>query len=178
MAAYAVLKPSTTASDLTMLPSSFADWLDVNYNFRTFVMAAAISIGPAVVLMPRRQNVFRRQILALVLLILVGMECAQLWIPSRGFSWADIAYTILGVSLCEAVATLMQRRSPRQRGSANDGHLRYEPKPEPRNSLKMNRRAQLATSRKLWIATICVILIAIQIVYLIYTVGATPTPNA
>ncbi|MCC9599937.1 hypothetical protein LOC67_05140 [Stieleria sp. JC731] len=107
VAAYALLKPSTTAADLVGIPDPWVQWLDENYNLRTYVMAVLICVGPASLLAHYQCTIIRRSILAIVLTVLLVLEFCQLAIPSRGFSWPDVYYTIAGVITCELFAVGM-----------------------------------------------------------------------
>ncbi|MCD0460329.1 VanZ family protein [Roseiconus lacunae] len=104
LATYTLLKPSTSAQDLFGLPNSFVQWLDKNYNLRTFIMTFLIGIGPALCLAGQNYNRIRRIILTVILAVLVGLEFCQIAIPTRGFSWPDVFYTVGGVIVCEMLA--------------------------------------------------------------------------
>ena len=109
IAGIAVLKSTTTAGDFGFLPQDWVLWLDRNYDLRTLVMMLCVSAPPAVLLWHPRWNVIRRAMLGLILFLLVFFECLQLWIPTRGFSLADIGYTAVGGLLAEVFALLTQR---------------------------------------------------------------------
>jgi VanZ family protein len=50
-------------------------------------------------------------VLAICSVLLIGGETAQLWIPSRSFTWADVLYSVLGVALAEACAMVIEKRA-------------------------------------------------------------------
>ncbi|MDV6032215.1 MAG: hypothetical protein F9B45_19435 [Phycisphaera sp. RhM] len=106
IAAYAILKPGTTAADLALLPNPIIAWLDANFNFRTFVMALGVCLVPACLLVSEVSDRRRRMLFAAVVTVLVGLEFMQLWIPTRGFSWPDVGYTFAGVGAAECFVLL------------------------------------------------------------------------
>ncbi len=106
VATYATLKPSTSASDLSFIPNFIIAWLDANFNFRTCIMAMGVCAVPALLLSPRRFDLFRRRMLIMAWIVMTGLEFAQLWIPTRGFGWADVTYPFVGVAVCEIGAFL------------------------------------------------------------------------
>ncbi|WP_231604936.1 hypothetical protein [Crateriforma conspicua] len=109
LACYSLLKPSTTAADLPLIDGALARWLDENYDFRTAVMAGLIVSGPA---LAWAGPVFRGRRLAFLVataVILVSLEFAQRWIPSRGFGWADVVYTLAGIIVVETVVQTTRR---------------------------------------------------------------------
>ena len=108
IAAYAILKPDTTAADLAVLPNPIIAWLDENFNFRTFVMALGVCLVPAFLLVSETSDRRRRMLLTVVLTALVGLEFMQLWIPTRGFSWPDVGYTFAGVAVAECFTLLVR----------------------------------------------------------------------
>lgn len=125
IATYAILKPSTSADDLVFLPNSLVEWLDTNFNFRTYVMAWGVCVVPAILLCGAKWANERRGWLMLLLSFLLILECTQMWIPTRGFSWEDLGYTVGGVLTAEIMAMLTStivgllsfgNRSPQQNG--------------------------------------------------------------
>ncbi|MCA9132021.1 MAG: hypothetical protein KDA45_02660 [Planctomycetales bacterium] len=108
VAAYSTLKPSTTAAELRYLPPNWVVWLDENYDLRTLVMALAVMLLPAILLASGGHNARRRWILVLATGGLMGLEAAQLWIPTRGFSWADLSYSLAGGLLPELLVLMLQ----------------------------------------------------------------------
>ncbi|WP_413432825.1 hypothetical protein [Crateriforma spongiae] len=103
LAFYSLLKPSTTAADLPLVDGALARWLDENYDFRTAVMAGLIVLGPALFWAGTAFRVRRFSFLAATAVVLVSLEFAQRWIPSRGFGWADVVYTLVGIIVVETV---------------------------------------------------------------------------
>ncbi|WP_147870186.1 hypothetical protein [Stieleria maiorica] len=101
VSAYAIVKPGTSAADLVFLPNRFASWLDLYFNFRTFLMAIGVCGVPALLWASTENRLRRRILLAIVLVILLALEVMQRWIPTRGFSWQDVIYTIGGVVASE-----------------------------------------------------------------------------
>ncbi|MCS7465781.1 hypothetical protein NZK35_03710 [Stieleria sp. ICT_E10.1] len=108
-AAYAILKPGTTAADLTFLPNPVVGWLDENFNFRTFVMTLGVCLVPAFLLASGESDNVRRRLLSVALIVLVSLEFIQLWIPTRRFGWADVGYTFAGVAAAEVLVLLARR---------------------------------------------------------------------
>ena len=111
---YALIKPSTTAADLVFLPNAIVRWLDNYFNFRTFVMAVAVCSAPACLLAAPVNDAPRRLLLGLACCVLLSLELAQLWIPTRGFSWQDAVYSVAGVICAEGLvlSTRPNRISP------------------------------------------------------------------
>jgi hypothetical protein len=108
LAARALLKPTTTSSDLGYVPFFFVEWLDRNYNVRTLVMTLLITSVPTVLLAisnPLHAKM-RRGLLIVAASALLAMEFAQIWIPTRGFGWEDVGYTLLGTAISEALASV------------------------------------------------------------------------
>ncbi len=118
MAGIAVLKSTTTAGDFGFLPSTWVLWLDKNYDLRTLIMMLCVAAPPALLLWHRDWNFIRRSMLALIVALLTLFECLQLWIPSRGFSFADIFYTFAGGLLAECLAAITQLAKKKIAGSA------------------------------------------------------------
>lgn len=165
IAAYAVLKPRTTAADLVFLPTPLVGWLDLNYNFRTLVMTIGVASVPVVLMRRREDDRIRRWVLMLVLALLMAFETSQIWIPTRGFSWQDVAYTLGGGVLCEAAALLWQvGKSPVQTAEIGDVE-RIETR---------RRRGLTIGSSKLFVALLCAVLIVLQLAYLLLTPVAVP----
>lgn len=109
IATYAVLKPATTAADLRLIPPNWVLWLDANYDLRTLVMSLGVLLPPACLFAGAVSPARRRRGLAIATLWLAGLEFAQLWIPTRGFAWSDVAYTLAGGVLAELAAMCCQR---------------------------------------------------------------------
>jgi hypothetical protein len=99
---YALWKPATTAGDLAFLPPAWVVWLDDRGDFRTFVMAGLVAGGPAGWLGTRELDRARLALLLVILVVLLGLEFGQRWIPTRGFGTADLMYTLAGVVSVEA----------------------------------------------------------------------------
>ncbi|WP_404308825.1 hypothetical protein [Neorhodopirellula lusitana] len=108
IAVYTLWKPDTTAGDLVFLPESWVPWLDAHGDLRTMLMAMAIAALPACLLGSHDLNRLRRWILMTILLVLLGLEWGQRWIPSRGFGWPDVLYTVAGVVVIEALVIATQ----------------------------------------------------------------------
>lgn len=109
MAAYAVLKPRTTAGDFSWIPESVTVWLDQHPDLRTLIMTLGVLCIPALMLAARRENRRRRILLAVMVSLMVACEILQVWIPTRRFSIPDLAYTLLGGTLVEAGVVGWQR---------------------------------------------------------------------
>ena len=109
---YLLLRPSPSASDLP-LPRSLISWLNWAHDLRTLPMAWCYAAVPAFLL--AGANVPRRVVLSLALLVLMGGEMVQAWIPSRSFTLSDLAYSILGVILAEWMALCWQSRRREQK---------------------------------------------------------------
>ena len=108
-AAFALLKPSPAADDLVIVTPTAIAWLNENDDFRTFVMTVLIVSFPFILLADAPNNRLRRGLLVAVLLALLLFELSQSLIPSRFFSWWDVAYTIAGVAVIEFLVVLGQR---------------------------------------------------------------------
>ena len=104
IAAYALLKPGTSAGDLVFLPDGCANWLDAYYNFRTFLMTVSIGSIPSFPFLSRRNDLKRRSALGALPAFLAALEIFPFLIPSRGFGWQDLTYTIAGVLVCDVFA--------------------------------------------------------------------------
>lgn len=113
VAVFALLKPSPSAAELGFVPTTWALWLDDNYDLRTLLMTLAITLPPAALLIGRKWRLCRVYGLIAVTSLLVACEFAQLGIYSRGFGWADVGYTFLGALMSEALVRLSEwmRRS-------------------------------------------------------------------
>lgn len=98
MVMYLLLRYSPNAGDLP-LPTSMISWLNWAHDLRTLPMAWGYAAVPAWLLAGRRPE--RRGLLAVALLVLVGGEISQAWIPTRSFTLLDVGYSILGVGLAE-----------------------------------------------------------------------------
>jgi glycosyltransferase involved in cell wall biosynthesis len=109
---YLLMRTNPSASDLP-LPRSLISWLNWAHDLRTLPMAWCYAAVPAFLL--AGANVPRRLVLSLALLVLVGGEMVQAWIPSRSFTLADLAYSILGVVLAEWMAVRWQSRRREQK---------------------------------------------------------------
>lgn len=96
VALYAILKSSPTATDLWLLPASWAAWLDDHYDSRTLLLTLGVLLPVAGLLGKHQWNAPRRIVLLMVTCGLVAAEFAQLAIAGRSFSWADVGYTLLG----------------------------------------------------------------------------------
>lgn len=107
VAGYVLLKSSPSADDLFFLPTALASWLNVNYDLRTLLMALGVALPPALLLSPNPWRWQRRGMMSVVLALLIGGEVAQLTIATRGFGWPDIGYTVLGIVICEATASMV-----------------------------------------------------------------------
>jgi len=108
IAAYAVLKPRTTASDLPFVSGKLALLLDQFYDVRTMLMAMLVTLGPALLWFAPEFDRGRRSLFVVLMAILLAFEFAQIWIPTRGFGWPDVAYTVAGVAAVEFVVAVMQ----------------------------------------------------------------------
>ncbi|OYP34092.1 hypothetical protein CGZ80_16325 [Rhodopirellula sp. MGV] len=106
VAAFAVLKPHPSSKELVFLPGWFTSFMDVYYDFRTFIMTVAIGLIPALLLSPSHQKLQRHSVLFVLVGALLIFEFMQNWIPTRGFSWADVGYTVAGGLACEYMARL------------------------------------------------------------------------
>ena len=102
MVAYLLIRPNPSASDMP-LPSSWIRWLNWAHDARTMALAMAYA-GPAALLLADTR-LWRWVLMSLALGILLAGETAQLWIPSRSFSWIDVAYSCLGVGMVEWMAS-------------------------------------------------------------------------
>lgn len=114
LAAYVVLKPRPTATDLRWLPETATAWLDRQPDFRTLIMTLGVVSVPGLLLAARRDNVQRRILLSVMVCGMVGCEISQHWIPGRSFSNADLAYTLAGgvmIELAAIVSSWMLKRS-------------------------------------------------------------------
>jgi VanZ family protein len=98
---YLLLRTSPSAADLP-LPGSMIRWLNWAHDLRTLPMAWGYAAVPAWLLAEVPSG--RRWMLGLTLLVLVGGEVAQAWIPSRSFTLMDVTYSFLGVGLAEWMA--------------------------------------------------------------------------
>lgn len=91
-----------------MTPHWLKIWLNKYHDLRTLPMAWGYAIVPALLLVSDRP--LRRLCLLIVLAVLLLGEVAQLVIPNRSFTWLDVLFSILGVSLAEWMAILIIRR--------------------------------------------------------------------
>jgi VanZ family protein len=112
MVLYLLLRVNPNAGDLP-LPGVIIRRLNLAHDLRTLPMAWCYAAVPAFLL--AGANVPRRLVLSLALLVLVGGEMVQAWIPSRSFTLADLAYSILGVVLAEWMAVCWQSRRREQK---------------------------------------------------------------
>jgi VanZ family protein len=110
-ASYAILKPNPLATDLPLMPSAWAEWLDYAADFRTFVLTVLVGLAAAVLLAGVQHNLVRRRLIVAITLLLVLLETLQAFIPHRSPSLADIAYTIAGGCTLEAIAWGVDRLS-------------------------------------------------------------------
>lgn len=110
---YLLLRPSPSASGLPVIPHWLIGWLNRHPDLRTLPMAWCYAAVPAFLLAGAKAP--RRLVLSLALLVLMGGEMAQAWIPSRSFTLADLAYSILGVLLAEWMAVCWQSRRREQK---------------------------------------------------------------
>lgn len=115
LAGFALLKKTTTAGDLNYVPSFLVGWLDRNYDFRTFLMTILVALVPCMLLANGCEVVQRRFLLFIITSLLLAMEFAQIWIPTRGFGLPDLLYTIAGAGLVEICASLWQRSFAQKR---------------------------------------------------------------
>jgi len=67
-----------------------------------------ITILPCLLLATAELATRRRALLAVLTLALLAMEFAQLWIPTRGFGFPDLFYTLAGAGFVELFAVLWQ----------------------------------------------------------------------
>ena len=155
VAAYAILKPSTSAADFVFLPNTIISWLDTNFNFRTFVLAFAICLVPGCLLGSRALDTTRRRLLAGAAIVLVCLEFIQVWIPTRGFSWADVGYTLAGVVTAECLVLFVRCIGwlPGANHDRNGHHRSAE-------------QGHLNLMGKALISSICLALISLQLAYI------------
>ncbi|WP_372720594.1 hypothetical protein [Novipirellula sp.] len=157
VAAYAIVKPSTTAADLVFLPSPVVSWLDAQFDFRTFVMTMAVCLIPACLLGAAAWDAVRRQMLAAALALLVGLEFLQLWIPSRRFSLADVGYTFAAVVIVESLVLLGRWT----------GGLALGATPNHDDSDSITQPGRWTVVEKSLFASVCVVLILAQLAYIL-----------
>lgn len=108
VAAYAVWKPTTTSADLPFLSSAMVVWLDHHGDFRTMLMSMAVCSIPAMAMSRPGLDTQRRCVLFVLMSVMLVLEYGQRWIPTRGFSVADLIYTVLGVGCIELAVSLVQ----------------------------------------------------------------------
>ncbi|WP_044302330.1 hypothetical protein [Rhodopirellula sallentina] len=108
VAAYAVWKPTTTSADLPFLSSAMVVWLDHHGDFRTMLMSMAVCSIPAMAMFRPSLDTQRRCVLFIMMSVMLVLEYGQRWIPTRGFSIADLIYTVLGTGCIELGVLLVQ----------------------------------------------------------------------
>ncbi|MEO9751276.1 MULTISPECIES: hypothetical protein [Pseudomonadati] len=108
VAVYALWKPNTTSADLLFLPQPVVTWLDDHGDLRTMLMTIAVCSIPGMAMFRARFDSRRRAVLLALMTVLLGLEWGQRWIPTRGFSIADLLYTVLGAGCAELMALLTQ----------------------------------------------------------------------
>lgn len=101
---YLLLRPSPNASGIPLLPEGLVDWLNTYHDLRTLPMAWGYAGVPALILSKEDRN--RYWCLGTAALVLIGGETAQIWIPTRFFTWPDIGYSVLGVMMAESSARI------------------------------------------------------------------------
>ncbi|PAY17885.1 hypothetical protein CKO51_19545 [Rhodopirellula sp. SM50] len=156
LAAYAIVKPSTTAADLVFLPNPIVSWLDVQFNFRTFVMTMAVCFVPACLLGAAVWDLVRRQFLSAALALLVGLEFFQLWIPTRGFSWADVGYTFAAAATVESLVLF-----GRWTGGLATGAIQKHT-----DTVRFSQRSRWTVMWRWILALVCAVLVLVQLTYI------------
>ncbi|WP_182866193.1 hypothetical protein [Stieleria mannarensis] len=155
IATYALIKPSTSAADLVFLPDSIISWLDAQFNFRTFVMTLGVCVIPAILLSAAGWDVVRRLVLSASSLFLVSLEFYQRWIPTRGFSWEDVGYTIAAVLAVECLV-VFGRRIGTEADAQRFGDDRHN----------FSIRGRWTMVAKCLLAVLCAVLVVGQLAYL------------
>lgn len=102
---YLLLRPSPSASGVPFLPDGVVVWLNRYHDLRTLPMAWGYAGVTAIILWNDDRT--RHWCLGAAFLVLIGGETAQLWIPTRFFTWPDIGYSVLGVVFAEGCAGLI-----------------------------------------------------------------------
>ncbi|MCR9295039.1 MAG: hypothetical protein NXI32_20160 [bacterium] len=126
IAAYATLKPSTSAHELPFLPWYVAQLLDIYYDLRTMIMTMGVVAIPAWLLWQPKDRSVRHRMLVGSTVVLVLFECAQIWLPTRHFGLSDLAFTLLG-SVCTELIVLAMNRAELRFGSVGR-RTKYSPK--------------------------------------------------
>lgn len=96
------LRSSPYVSDLSWIPKWLSEWADRNGNLRNLPAFAALTL---VLLWPlpwKHAGFFAA-------LVAVTVESAQFFIAGRTFDWADIAWSLAGVTLVTLPAALFAR---------------------------------------------------------------------
>ncbi len=105
--AFLLLRPSPFAREVAWIPGPLAAWADGNPNLRTFVVAL-VANGVALVLFWGQQRGHRFAVLG-VTAALMAFEIAQIVIPGRSFSLADLGWTALAGALVSLAVTRLKR---------------------------------------------------------------------
>ena len=103
---YVLLRPSPNALGLPLLPGSVVDWLNRYHDLRTLPMAWGYAGVPAIALWNDQR--MRHWCVGVAVMVLIGGETAQIWIPTRFFTWSDIGYSVLGGIMAEGTAWLVR----------------------------------------------------------------------
>jgi hypothetical protein len=103
---YLLLRPSPNATGLPLTLGWLVRWLNTHHNLRTLPMAWGYAIVPALLLKPGRKKTL---CLGAMLGVLLIAETAQLFLPLRSFTWADVGFSIAGVALAAGMSVGLRK---------------------------------------------------------------------
>jgi hypothetical protein len=115
MVLYLLLRPSPSATGLPLAPGWLVHWLNNRPDIRTLPMACGYAMAAALLFKP---GWGRGLCLLGVLLVLLVGEVAQLFLPLRSFSWADVGYSVAGVALAQGLSIGLRETTVWIRGAS------------------------------------------------------------